>query len=414
MISLLSLLLLASPSQAADFPYQRWIAADGSRVGFRGESTIHDFEGAAKTMSVALHADLARLRESAGGEISFLVKDLDSGSADRDENMRNDLEFGRFPIISFHLDRLEGPSTGARTIAAAAAGTFSIHGVDRARTFPAMLELLPNGRLGVKGSVRFLQTEHGIEPHSTFGVVKVHDEVEVWFDLVLAPQAAALHEGTVRSVKITELTRIPGADEQRADRAGLLWLSGNAALLDTGDEWWLAQAQVATRMDPRAGLALPPAPELEAAFSEARDRLNALELRLQGLSAEQRARVGPKLTETIARLRETLTTAPAAGPASIRREGNRVEVVLGDHVWIQFEDLAGAAPLPVALSGMPELPSAVREALRTLRGVPRSAQIHLTTPAGVRELSLGFEPEAPCKIPAWALDAAQWQPNPSL
>lgn len=408
MIASLALLLLAVPAQSTDFPYQRFVAVEGSRVGYRGESTLHDFGGEARRVTAYLHADLARLATTAGGEVRFSVADLDSGNGDRDENMRADLDVAHFPEIAFRLDRLEGTTAASGESTLASSGSFEIRGVARARSFTTRLELLPAGRLAVRGELRFLQTDHGIEPHSTFGVVKVHDEVEVWFDLRLEPVAATLREGSARAVRVEEITRIPGSAPQSATADWRLWTAPEGALLDGGAEWWLAQGAAGARLDPRAGVSLAAAPDAEQDFAAARERLATLEARLAGLSAEQRARAGAKLTETIERLRETLAAAPAAGPATLRRDGDEVEILLGDRVWVRLEGLAGEEPLPAALAALPNLPAGVREALRGLRGVPARAMLLTASTSGEREYRLAIAAPAPCRIPAWALDPAQW------
>lgn len=392
---------------AAEFPYQRWSAAAESRVGFRGESTLHGFEGECSALVAGLHADLGDLARTAGGEVSFRVADLATGKEDRDENMRSDLEADRFPTIAFRLDHLEGVLSAAGAGEATASGVFLIHGVDRSRSFPAAIERLDGGRLRVRGELRFLQTEHGIEPHSTLGLVKVHDEVEVWFDLTLAPPPAAAREGSLRPVRARAETRVAGADPVQEEFAWRMWSAADAVLLDGGAEWWLA-AETGARLAPAAGRRSAPAPDAEAAFVEARVRLAALESRLADLPAEQRARAGAKLEEAIARLRRALEQAPAEGEAEILRAGDDVEIRLGGRTWARLEGLAGSESLPTALAEMPHVPGAVRAALRGLRGVPRSAFLLTATESGSREWRLEFGDAAPARIPAWALDAAAW------
>lgn len=408
MIVSLALLLCAVPAQSADFPYQRFTVAPGSRAGYRGESTLHGFEGETRRFTAEFHADLSRLSTTAGGEIRFRVADLDSGNGDRDENMRADLDAARFPEIAFRLDRLDGPPVADGECAVETSGTFEIRGVARSRTFPARIERQADGRLAVRGALRFLQTDHGIEPHSTFGVVKVHDEVEVWFDLMLDPVAATSREGVARVIRAEETTRIPGSEPQVAAADWKLWTTPDAALLDGGGEWWLASSAGAARLDPRAGMRLHAAPDAEEDFAAARERLAALEARLASLSPEQRARAGAKLEETITRLRAMLAAAPAGGPATMRREGDVVEILIGERVWARLEGLAGAEPLPAALAALPNLPASVRETLRGLHGVPVRAILTTASTSGEREYRLIFAAPAPGRIPVWALDPAQW------
>jgi polyisoprenoid-binding protein YceI len=67
------------------------------------------------------------------------------------------------------------------------AGTLSLHGQQRALVAPLHAVREGDG-WRVTGSVRFKQSEFGIEPYSGFaGTVGVRDEVQVEYDLVMAP-----------------------------------------------------------------------------------------------------------------------------------------------------------------------------------------------------------------------------------
>lgn len=411
--SLCSLLLAAPIQEPAIFPYQRWEVAAGSRVGFDADSTLHEFSGETAQVQALVHADLARLHETAGGEIWFLVKDLSTGKDDRDENMRGDLDAEHFPRILFRLDGLSGSLAAAGAASLNASGSFAIHGVERPRAFPVSFERLAAGALRVRGDVRFLQTEHGIEPHSTFGLVKVHDEVKVWFDLTLQPVQGASRTGSLHALSLSETVRIPGEPERAAQTKASLWTAGPDALIAAADEWWLGAAGGATRIDPRAGRALAAGPAVEAGFAEAQTRLASLKAKLAAMTPEQQAKAGAKLQQTMLRLEQTLAEAPAAGEAEIVRAEGRVEVRLGGKSWAVLEGLSGEAPVPAALSAMPDLPAAVRAALRGLRGTPSRAWLRSATPSGVREIEMSFAAPAAALIPAWALDPQAWSPVPA-
>lgn len=408
MILSAALLLLAPQGDAAAFGYVRYSVSAGSRVGFRGSSTIHDFEGSCAALRAELHADLAAFAATAGGAVSFRVADLATGDEDRDENMRGDLEAGRFPEVVFRLDRLEGALPAAGAGAIQASGTFSIHGVERSRAFPAEIERLDGGRLRVRCSLVFLQSDHGIEPHSTFGVVRVHDEVEAWCDLVLEPVPAATRAAVARLIRVRGTTRIPGAEPVVEEETWRLWTTGDDALLDASSDWLLAGAAGEARVSPAAGARAAPQPDAESAFVEARARLASLESKLAAMGADQRARAGAKLEEAIDRLRLSLASAPAAGGAELRRADGVAEIVLGGKTWARFEGLAGEEPFPAALAGLPNLPAAVRATLRGLRGVPRSAEIHMVNESGERVLSLVCGEASAGAVPVWALDPASW------
>lgn len=410
-LALTTLLCAASLQEPVPFPYHRWEAAAGSRAGFEGDSTLHAFSGEAKPVQALLHADLTRLGATAGGDVWFLVKDLSTGKEDRDENMMGDLEAERFPRIRFRLDGLTGELGAAGSSSLDASGSFSIHGIEQPRLFPVTLERLADGALRVQGELKFLHTDHGIQPHSTFGLVKVHDEVNVWFDLTLQPVAGAPRSGTVAALSVKETVRIPGEPEKATESAWSLWSAGAEALLTSPGEWWLAGASGAVlRLDPRAGAPAAVLPPVEESFLAARARLTSLQEKLAAMAPEQRAKAGAKMEQTIARLEATLATAPAAGPAEVLRAEDRVEIRLGGVSWAVLEGLQGAARMPAALSALPELPAAVREALSGLEGTPGRAWLRTASPAGVREIEIHFGAPAAAAIPAWALEPKSWSP----
>jgi polyisoprenoid-binding protein YceI len=412
MIHFLTFLLTSAFAQdPIPFPYQRWEATAASRAGFEADSTLHAFTGETQRVQGLVHADLARLAETAGGSVWFLVKDLSTGKEDRDENMMGDLEAERFPRISFQLDGLTGSLAAAGVSALEASGSFTIHGMTQPRVFPVTLERVAGGGLHVRGELHFLQTDHGIEPHSTFGLVKVHDEVKVWFDLSLEPVAGASRTGSSAALSLSEVVHIPGEAERSSQSQATLWTAGTDALVVSSGGWWLAgKAGTALHLDPRAGRALAAAVPVEAAFAEAQTRLTSLKAKLAALAPEQRAKAGAKLEQTIARLEETLATAPAAGAAEIVRTEERIEIKLGSQTWAVLEGLSGEAQVPAALSAMPDLPASVRTALRSLSGTPNHAWIRVATPSGVRELDIRFAAPAPAAIPDWALDPKAWSP----
>jgi polyisoprenoid-binding protein YceI len=101
------------------------------------------------------------------------------------------LDAARFPEIRL----APGPAGEARLRRAADGrlegdmpGALSLHGRSRSVTVPVQAAR-EGGAWRVRGSVRFLQSDFGIEPYSGFlGTVGVQDEVEVTFDLFLVAE----------------------------------------------------------------------------------------------------------------------------------------------------------------------------------------------------------------------------------
>jgi hypothetical protein len=124
------------------------------------------------SLSVILHFDARQLK----------VLDPDASADDRakvQETMLSNkvLDAAAFPEITFVSRSVKPARDNAYTVE----GDLSLHGVTHPLTFPVSLL---NGRY--KGSVKLKQSDFGITPISVFGgSVKVKDEIEISFDIVL-------------------------------------------------------------------------------------------------------------------------------------------------------------------------------------------------------------------------------------
>jgi len=87
------------------------------------------------------------------------------------------------PQIGFRLATVERRGDGRWR----ARGPFSLRGVERPVTVPVELERRDDGTLVLSGAFTVRQTDHGFQPASVAGVVKVADPVEIRFHLVARP-----------------------------------------------------------------------------------------------------------------------------------------------------------------------------------------------------------------------------------
>ena len=75
------------------------------------------------------------------GQIVVDATSGDSGSSMRDRKMHKEvLESARYPEISFHPDRIEGPVSSSGKSSVMVHGMFNIHGANREITVPAQVE----------------------------------------------------------------------------------------------------------------------------------------------------------------------------------------------------------------------------------------------------------------------------------
>ena len=168
---------------------RRYVPIKGSSVaGFDATSTLHDFRGWTPDVSGEIRFDPARLEETAHAEIVVGARGLDTGDKDRDKDMHEHLESQGFPTFKLKLSRF------VRTDPIRMDGPFVLHATLEIRgkavevESPGTFELRPDGHLHVKGEFRVRMSQFGITPPVTALVIRVADEVKVWFELWAKPE----------------------------------------------------------------------------------------------------------------------------------------------------------------------------------------------------------------------------------
>ena len=142
---------------------------------WRGNVAIDTANPAASAVSVELEVDSIEVREGTGG-----VKPLtDADRADIRKAMREKiLQSGRYPTITFQSGQAGGTPEDFWV-----QGDLTIAGVTQPLTVHGRLA---GGR--AQGSATVTQSQWGIKPYSAFfGALKLRDEVEIEFDVALAP-----------------------------------------------------------------------------------------------------------------------------------------------------------------------------------------------------------------------------------
>ncbi|MER6951460.1 YceI family protein [Nonomuraea sp. NPDC000554] len=143
---------------------------------WRGDAMVDTVNAANSSVSVEIDAESFEVREGTGG-----VKPLtDSDREEIGKTLRTKiLHTDRYSTITFRSTRVDGTAESFH-----AEGDLTIVGVTRPVTVQGVLT---DGR--VQGSAVIVQSRWGIRPYSAFfGALKVSDEVELRFDLGLAPR----------------------------------------------------------------------------------------------------------------------------------------------------------------------------------------------------------------------------------
>jgi polyisoprenoid-binding protein YceI len=113
------------------------------------------------------------------------IASFDSGDANRDANMRDTLEVGRFPFVVFKgVTSLVMPAAQAKGIPTTIQGELEFHGVKQHVEVPATLQFAGDGSARVTGKMTLSLDSYRIERPSLL-MIKLDDACAIEFDLKL-------------------------------------------------------------------------------------------------------------------------------------------------------------------------------------------------------------------------------------
>jgi polyisoprenoid-binding protein YceI len=182
MLALAAALALAAVPTAA-----RNLAVEfgASSLTYRIVHKLHEVEGRSKRVE-------GRAVVQPDGKILAMVRvpvaTFDSGDGNRDGNMQEAVESGKFPfavvkgVARVEPAAFEGPRPA--TFQATLAGELEFHGVKRPIEVPLTVTLEAGGLARVKGEFALSLDAHGVERPSLL-FVKVEDACRIAFDLLL-------------------------------------------------------------------------------------------------------------------------------------------------------------------------------------------------------------------------------------
>jgi polyisoprenoid-binding protein YceI len=153
-------------------------------AGFDATSTLHDFRGWTKSVTGWIAFEKERLEETAAAAFVVDARTLDTNNPDRDRDMHIDvLHTARYPEFKFTLKEFRRTSKDRDDGACTMKGTMEIHGTAKDVEIPGTFALRRDGYLHVKGELRTNVTDFGISPPVTALVIRVDDEIKVWFEV---------------------------------------------------------------------------------------------------------------------------------------------------------------------------------------------------------------------------------------
>ena len=117
------------------------------------------------------------------------VASFDSGDANRDSNMRETLDAGRFPFVVFKgVSSILTPVSYGRPAPTTLRGELDFHGVKRPIDVPVSVEFQKDGSARVHGTMKVSLDAHRVERPSLL-FIKVDDDCRIEFDLTMRRDA---------------------------------------------------------------------------------------------------------------------------------------------------------------------------------------------------------------------------------
>lgn len=179
----------ASPGPSIGSAVVRYLPVQGKCIaGFDATSTLQDIRGWTRSVSGEIRFDPRRLEETVSSEIVVEGRTLVTGDDDRDQEIHRHLESGGGTRLKFTLSRLTRGDPAGTAGSFVAKGTLEVNGKTVQVESPGSFELRRDGHLQVKGEFRVRMSQFGITPPVTALVVRVDDEVQVWFELWAKPE----------------------------------------------------------------------------------------------------------------------------------------------------------------------------------------------------------------------------------
>jgi polyisoprenoid-binding protein YceI len=163
-----------------------------SRIWVGGTSSMRGWECKALTFAATVEsapnaAATVLAGEKAVGAVTLTVPvdKLECGNGQMNGHMRKALKLEEHPQITFSLSSYE-LNRSNDSLLVTMAGSLTLGGTEKPIEIVGLATTGPEGTLHVAGTYAFKMTEFGIKPPTMmFGRMKVHDLVQVGFDVIL-------------------------------------------------------------------------------------------------------------------------------------------------------------------------------------------------------------------------------------
>jgi polyisoprenoid-binding protein YceI len=157
-----------------------------SKLNIRGTSSLHDWESTADKLDIRGSAVLTNntISDLQDVVVKIPVKAIKSTKGKMMDNKTWEaFNVEKNPFITFTLT---GKKLNQAKSALEVSGTLTMAGVTRPIELNLAYVILPDGELQIKGSKKLVMSDFRMEPPTAMmGTIKVGDEVEVVFEMVL-------------------------------------------------------------------------------------------------------------------------------------------------------------------------------------------------------------------------------------
>jgi polyisoprenoid-binding protein YceI len=187
------LLVLALPAVLSAQASHAWTLQPGSNMVVNGTSNVKDFACKADTMRVQIAATdagamktiLAAGHPALSATLTVPAAQLDCNNGTMNDHMRDALKMKDHPDITFRVDSFT-TAKGDSGVVASVHGTLTLGGT--AKPITVVVHPLDggSGMMHVAGSYSLVMSDYGLKPPTLMlGILKVHDPVQIVFDLLL-------------------------------------------------------------------------------------------------------------------------------------------------------------------------------------------------------------------------------------
>lgn len=195
LLSIFASLCVASTTlaevQSTNLPAE--LNSTSMKIEFDLDTTWHTVHGVAKDLAGRVWLEVPSDPGSIRASLTIPVSALDTGSENRDDEMRDSMEARRFSSIHVEMPRIS-PSCDVRSLAVGSACTYATKGAITIRdvTLPIALEgdvhRDSGGALLVNGSTHLDWSAFGVKDPSIL-IATVNEEVKIKFVITLPKQS---------------------------------------------------------------------------------------------------------------------------------------------------------------------------------------------------------------------------------